>query len=174
MRYLFVILPFLLTAQPHPSQILPLFDQPTTLIDIYNETGVTVAPWLSWRYIPNQSIAINVLCSWQELQVILADKWILSHDLWILWSEAGIENMELIKRGNRVQIQRPGQFFPMPKYYTIQKSTETLQLPLGENGWYGRFVNGGVFGQVKLPVVIKQVDSEYILSAAIIMRQTSY
>lgn len=174
MKYLLLFLPWIATAQPHPSQILPLFDQPIVQTDIYKETGSTVAPWLSWRYVPNQSIAINILCTWEELQVIMADKWILSHDLWILWSEAGIENMELIKRGNRVQIQRPGQYFPMPRFYTIQKSVESMKLPLGENGWYGRFINGGVVGQVKLPIAIKQVGDEYILSAAIIMKQTSY
>lgn len=161
---------------PHPAEILKLFDQPNGQIDVYKETGSTIAPWISWRKIPHQSIAINIICTWEELQVLIADKWILSHDLWLLWTEAGLDNMETLKRGNRVQFHRPGQYYPMQKYYTISRTTDenVLSLPLGTNGWYGRVVDGGILTQGKLPIAIKQVGSEYILSAAIIMKQTSY
>jgi hypothetical protein len=175
MKYLFIILPFALLSQPHPAEILKLFDQPVTLTDIYHETGSTVAPWLSWRYNATQSIAIDILCTWEELQVLIADRWILEHDLWMMFNEAGPGNLETIRRGNRVQLQIPGQFSPMPKYYTIQRTSENVQMPLGTNGWWGRVVSGGVRGQGgKLPIAIKQVGNQYILSAALIMKQTTF
>jgi len=175
MKYLFAILPILLTAQPHPADILKLFDQPVTLTDIYQETGSNPATWQSWRINATQSIAIDILLTWEELQVIIQDRWILEHDLWTMFNEGSPINLETVRRGNRVQLQIPGQYSPMPRYYTIQRTAGNVQMPLGTNGWWGRLVSGGVRGQGgKLPIAIKQVGSQYILSAALIMKQTTF
>ena len=161
----------------NPLSILNQFKSKYVPYDIYANTGSNPCPWQTFRSAGTQSIAINIVCDRQELDVLIADKARLVKDLWLMWNEAPPESLETVMRGNRVFLHRPGQQIPMIAYYNILRTVDFINVPNGlYEGWQVYLADGGLMGQGgKVPMALKEVSPidgkrTYILSIALIMK----
>ena len=151
-------------------------------VDLYKLTGEYKFPWSSYVIHGQkftQTIAINIVVTHEpnedELAILQAHKYKIIHDLWAMWMEMPAECYMLSQiQGQRFQIHRPGQIYPMFLNYKIIESRPHVQLGVF-NGWHVRLVPSTIpLTGGEMPIAIKRLKdingkATYMISAALFM-----
>ena len=149
--------------------------------DIYKLTGEYPFQWFAHTingiHYLTQNIAINIVCTRDELDVLMAHKWKLVKDLYNMFMEAPVESFELSQiAGQRFELHRPGQTYPMYRYFKIIPSEGHCDHGELENGWHVRLIEGGVPGAGgKTPIALKETkaingERTWLVSVALFMK----